>query len=637
MSARALGLGWAVAILAACGVRAWNALAGPVLYGYDAWGHLSYVFFLDLYRSVPYADQGWSFFHPPLYYGIGWLLAQTGSSEVLVRGLALVGGAASVAIAGLAAWVTRMALPERPGLALAAFTAVAFLPVQLYASTLPGNEWTAAALGSGTIALFVWNQTRDTPTLRIDLATGVLAGLALLTKFSAAIPLLALTAALAIQALRAGAGAAGRGQIARRAGAILIPALLLSGPFYLRNITEFGTPFRMSREDPMVALVERDQPPAERRLSDFVRVSPRLFTDSDPAAPHLRHSVWGSVFANAWSDNFGASQILIGTATRAPGSASTAAPAPGPHPPLTTLLLALGIGPTLLALSGALLSARQAWRNRGAGTDLLLLLLAAGSVAAFSVFAWEVRAWSALKASYLAGASLPYGFFVARSLGSLGGSRRRLLRYAGPVVLGVAAVVSTLTFTSGALTPHRPESHFMPGVRIFFGEVRSVYLPAGFRARLASQLGPRLATRAFVANRIAVAAALDGDPRAALGILDTALADTPRAELLNNRGAVRWLEGDRPGALRDLRGALALEPELAAARANLAALLEFAGSPEAPAARARAEQSRDLTPRGFPYGAGNGDMRNPNSFRWMLQIEPSRLELWLPPRSRAIP
>jgi len=51
----------------AVAVRLWNALAGPSGYGYDAWGHYNPVFFLDLYRSLPYSDQSWSFFHPPLH------------------------------------------------------------------------------------------------------------------------------------------------------------------------------------------------------------------------------------------------------------------------------------------------------------------------------------------------------------------------------------------------------------------------------------------------------------------------------------------------------------------------------------------------------------------------------------------
>ena len=43
--------------------------------GWDDFGHVGYMLFLDLYRAVPWADQGWSYFHPPLHYSIGWGLA----------------------------------------------------------------------------------------------------------------------------------------------------------------------------------------------------------------------------------------------------------------------------------------------------------------------------------------------------------------------------------------------------------------------------------------------------------------------------------------------------------------------------------------------------------------------------------
>ena len=58
--------GWVVTLGVTVGVRLWNALTGPLMWGYDAWGHVAYVLFLDLYRAVPWADQGWSYFHPPL-------------------------------------------------------------------------------------------------------------------------------------------------------------------------------------------------------------------------------------------------------------------------------------------------------------------------------------------------------------------------------------------------------------------------------------------------------------------------------------------------------------------------------------------------------------------------------------------
>ena len=91
MSRRGLAAAWLAVIALAAVPRLWNALAGPLMWGYDAWGHVAYVLFVDLYRAAPWADQGWSYFHPPLHYGIGWVLAQFGSGDVLVRGLALWG------------------------------------------------------------------------------------------------------------------------------------------------------------------------------------------------------------------------------------------------------------------------------------------------------------------------------------------------------------------------------------------------------------------------------------------------------------------------------------------------------------------------------------------------------------------
>ena len=76
-----LRAGWFVSIAGALGIRAWNALTGPLIYGYDVWGHLSYIFFLDVYRSTPYADQGWSYFHPPLHYWLCLLYTSDAADE----------------------------------------------------------------------------------------------------------------------------------------------------------------------------------------------------------------------------------------------------------------------------------------------------------------------------------------------------------------------------------------------------------------------------------------------------------------------------------------------------------------------------------------------------------------------------
>ena len=119
--ARWLVFAWGVAIALALGVRLWNALVGPVLHGYDGWAHITYVLFLDTFHALPWADQGWSFFHPPLYYLVGFGMAQFGSAEFLARGLALFSSLASLGIAWL---VARIAASESPTASLGAFCAL---------------------------------------------------------------------------------------------------------------------------------------------------------------------------------------------------------------------------------------------------------------------------------------------------------------------------------------------------------------------------------------------------------------------------------------------------------------------------------------------------------------------------------
>lgn len=178
----------------AVSVRVWNAVFGPLFYGYDAWGHISYVFFLDMFGSIPYADQGWSYFHPPLHYLFGWLLMQFGDPDVLVVGLSLLGGAASLGVAALAVAPIRRALPDRPGLALLGFAGLAYLPVHVYVSPMPGNEMTATFFAAAAFVAHLRNEGRDAPRLAGDVLTGCLAGLAMLSKFTDIVPCIAIFA-----------------------------------------------------------------------------------------------------------------------------------------------------------------------------------------------------------------------------------------------------------------------------------------------------------------------------------------------------------------------------------------------------------------------------------------------------------
>jgi tetratricopeptide (TPR) repeat protein len=629
LSTRAwLVAGWVVAIGVATGVRVWNALAGPLMWGYDAWGHVAYVLFLDLYRAVPWADQGWSYFHPPLHYALGWVLAQAGSAELLMRGLSLLSRAASLGVAGLAAWLARAVHPERPGLALVAFVAVACLPVHYYLSPMPGNELTEALLTAATLCVFVANERRPRPTLLGSVAVGALAGLCLLAKFSGLLVLLVVCACLALRPLLRGAWGCDARAAATRAAVVACVALLLSAPYYGRSVLAFGTPFQLSRDFALVTSVERDQPPGVRSWRDYASFPLRAFREPNPLAPHLLHAVWASVYLNVWADTYRESDVARALEAERGERRST------------TWMALLGLLPTGLAGVGGSLALRDAWRGRRRFAYLPLLVQTAASLGAFAVFSWQVPIWSALKASYLLGLSLPFALFLARGLEGLASLPvawpRRVVP---PLLVGVAAAASAVAAT-GWVLPRRADAPASGAVRFYFGEydaARRVYgrliegsaYPVPWLDNLAAveladghpERARRLLARAvsladasgrgdaYRLGRLALAVALDGDAVEALALFDEAVARAPHPELLANRGAVLAWTGDAKRAEADLRRALEASPSLTPGWLNLAAVLETGGRGEAAArARERAARAACRPPRGYPYGVGTGEV-----------------------------
>jgi len=650
----ALRVAWLLAVVLAVASRAWNALQEPVLRGYDAWGHVAYALFLDLYRAVPYADQGWSYFHPPLHYVFGALLAQAGSAEVLVRGLALLSSTASLAVAALGAFVVRLGIPERPALAPLSFVAVAFLPVHVYTSPTPGNEHTATLFGSLAVVAFLRNEMGERPTLAGDALTGLLVGLALLSKFSGLLPLAVICAAMVVRFAQQEPARRNPRRIGARLAVLFSFALLLCGPYYARNLREFGTPFQLSRDFALVQSIEMDQLPGTRSWLDYLAISPRLLRDPNPQAPHLVHSVWGSVYVSTWADTRPVLQ--------------------NQRDHLARRLVWLGLLPTALFLAGFALSLRRSLRARGGPIDLTLVLLTVANLGALAVLAWQIPIHSLLKASYLLLLSLPTAFFLARTLDALETRGLRILARMAGAGVAAGALAAALAFTPGLWLPLNRETARMAIVHAHFGaweraisilEARlapkatgrsarqvwlrealaSVFLEsgdvAGAQAAYAELLAhpaprsPQLEPRSspWLANRWAVAAALNGERVAALARLDEAIADGPLPELLVNRGALRAVTGDLPGAEADLRETIVRSPLLAPAWRNLAQVFELGGNTgEAERAATNAQQLASRAPRGFPYGVGDGF--HLIGQRFMLVLEGDGLALYRPARTR---
>jgi tetratricopeptide (TPR) repeat protein len=634
-SRAALGIGWAVTVTAAVGVRVWNALTDALMWGYDAWGHVAYVLFLDLYRSVPWADQGWSYFHPPLHYALGWLLAQFGSGEVLMRGLSLLGGAASLLIAALAAQVTRMAAPDRPGLPLLTFATIAFLPVHLIVGSMPGNEMTLGALAAGAIVVFIANERRATSSWLFDGFCGVLVGAALLTKFSGLLPLLVVAASLVLRPLIT---ADARHLLLRnlgRAALISAVACILALPYYARNVRAFGTPFELSRGYPLIAQVEGDQPPGVREVADYLRLSPKMFRDPNPLAPHLLNSIWSTAYLNVWADIFRESDVERALQNER-GS-----------PSAMIWLPLLGLVPTALAGLGMLLALRDVCRGRRRSVYVPILMLTGATVASFVLFTWRVPIWSAVKASYLLGLSLPYGVFVARAVESLSRRGPAWGRPLPAMAVALVAVAAGVVGLVGVALPRRADAPATGAVRFHFGEYAEAsriygrliagagYKAAWFENLAAVKLLDGQTNRArtlyaraletglpdpYRRGRYAVAVALDGDAAESLREFDAALAEERLPEALANRGAVRAQLGDLEGAELDLRAALERSTEIVPGWRNLARVLQAEGRVvESREAWERAAGAACSGPRGYPYGVGTGEVLQWGiGRRWLL-------------------
>ena len=636
-----LRVGWNVAAFAAVGIRLWNAIFGPLLYGYDQWAHLAYIFFIDMYHALPYADQGWSYFHPPFHYLLGWVVMQVGDPKVLMVGVALIGSMGSLAIAWLGAKLVRWSFPGTvgDGLALLAFAVLAFLPVHLYVSPMPGNEMTAAFLGSAAVVSHLRNDLRGEPTRAGDVLTGLLCGLALLTKFTALIPCLAIGAWTAIRWLRSGATVQGFSRLALRALAIVVPLMLVAGPWYARNIMAFGTPILTSEATSDVARVQSGQFPGERGVLDYVQISPKVFEDSRHSAPHMVHSVWASTYLNIWFDTYREGQL------------------PLPKPPtssalvhrLTILFGMLGLVPTLFGMGGAMIAARTAWRDRDAVVPLAMLVLSVASVAAFVAFTLRVPTWAALKASYLLNLSLPFGYFIALSTAELGRWNKKAGMIA-PISVAIVSLASAFTFTAGAALPRHDDSNQHVSVYAHFGRfqpTRDRYLRthpnrSSLEARAAAEMidgAPGLAMKfyqlastmpadnpgdaPYATNRLAVATALAREFKRAERILDRAIEEYSIPELRVNRGALHLFAGNLPSAIADLRAAIEIDDSLPAAWRSLSVALWLSGEHgEAAKAKARAEVEESTPPRGFPYGIGTGNIIDAGAGQhWMLVVD----------------
>ncbi len=206
--------------------------------------------------------------HPPLYYeaaGAALRLLDDDGSAPLDRAvwqLRLLNVALMVPLPLIAADIARRFTRAAP-VVLAAAAGILAVPQLTHIGATVSNDPLMVLLGSSTLAGAARIATGDR-RWRVAVATGVLGGLALLTKGFAVplVPAVALACLLPLRERGADGRRVGRGPVIARAAVVAALALAVGGWWWVRNVIAHGTP------QPGVRLRDR-VPGVERDIVDF--------------------------------------------------------------------------------------------------------------------------------------------------------------------------------------------------------------------------------------------------------------------------------------------------------------------------------------------------------------------------------
>jgi hypothetical protein len=394
------GLTAAGLLLAAAGlaIRTTNAFRYPTVYGFDSPENWRYIERLTGSWALPAPDADWSTAHPPLfYYACAALCRALGRPEqqdavILIR---LVSSILGLFAVGLAVGLVRRADPENPGRALLAGALLLFLPAHIYMSAMLHEEILVSSLISlvaVAVACECMSPERPRRALRRAAGWGVAAGLALLTKLTGLLVVVAAAGAYAVDGWRRRDWALAAGRV----GIFLGAALVVGGWYYARNRVEYGYFYPHHLETHRNIYY---YPPGVRSLGDYLRFPFATLTEPVATSPALMRSIWGTTYSSVWYDSHRHFLPSQGGAVNLAG----------------TLILILALLPTAAFLRGLARGLRRALESPR-GPDLPLLLLVALTLAGYAAFTWRNPWFVVAKGSFLLGISVPFAFYASESL-----------------------------------------------------------------------------------------------------------------------------------------------------------------------------------------------------------------------------
>jgi hypothetical protein len=296
----------AVALLAAC--AAWLVIffdtfvRMPVEIGFDARHHALYVDMLRTTGAVPVATDGWSVYHPPLFYALAALCQWIAESlagpgrEAADFGLKLLPFLAGLANVWVAAELCRRLFPEDSGKRFVTAVFAAVLPMNLYAAAYFSNETFHTLLAGLAVLACVDLLLAARSSQRRVFVLGLLVGLALLTKYTALI--VGAVGIFFVVCKLAAVERAAPARVAALAALFAAPPLLLAGWFYARNFLLFGDPLIGNWGNMPGPTQKWWQQPGFHTAAFYLSFGEAL---NHPYLSAFR-SFWDSLYSTAWGD-----------------------------------------------------------------------------------------------------------------------------------------------------------------------------------------------------------------------------------------------------------------------------------------------------------------------------------------------
>jgi hypothetical protein len=408
------------------GLALFNALSYPPWKGFDTQEHIDYIRYVALTWRFPLATQGWSMYHPPLFYTLAAALyaSLSGNIETIqmsaLKVVQLIPAASCVGSVLCAYLSLRTLYPDDRQMQLLGVSVAAFLPMNLYMTGMITNETLAAFTISLAVYLLLRVGFEKELTGREVCLLGIVNGLALLTKFTAFFMFVTTGTILLMRIF-------GHPPLRRRRLAHLMLFKLCTvsvcGWFYLRNIVEFGKPFVGNWDQ--ISGYEFFHKPGYRTLGFYLKFGSALFDEN--IKDTLEISFLDGEYATLWGDAHGRFVRTVAQQHLSRG------------------IMLLAVLPTVALLLGFLQSVRAALDPPYPNPSLALVLLTMLTLTSIFYFTLELPFYSTIKAFFFLSLITPIAVFAARGLRTMTNNLGRFqpLLYAH---LGILYAVIAATF-----------------------------------------------------------------------------------------------------------------------------------------------------------------------------------------------